>query len=70
MFLRWLLKCFEVVVGGFRSFHVLVLRVNNLFSVTRQDRGREKNTTHHCFSSYDKSTIVRAYNPNHLSHFL
>ena len=25
--------------------------VNNLFSVTRQDREREKNTTHHRFSN-------------------
>ena len=44
--------------------------VNNLFSVTRQDREREKNTTHHRFSSDDKSTIVRTYFPNHLSCFL
>ena len=28
--------------------------VNNLFSVTRQDREREKNTTHHRFSSDKK----------------
>lgn len=44
--------------------------VNNLFSVTRQDRGREKNATHHRFSSDDKSTIVRTCFPNHLTYFL